>query len=221
MTRLTELRGVLAGSAASGAAVRWDRRAFDVHSVIQTARDRRSEFVAEQATKGLRALGRWSGLSGLLSALRRHNQCRRTLHQLSALDDRLLSDIGVHRADIEATAALCCDETPAASNSVWYGLSAWAQHEVRRRRTQRELSAMPDELLADIGIERSEIPAIAAALAEEPSEANSTSEGPANLTVLESGSTGEVLVAQVLAFNQLQRSARGAVNQNQSQSSAA
>lgn len=221
MTRLTELRGVLAGSAPGGAAVRWDRRALDVHSLVQTARSRRSEYVAEQVTRGVKTLSRWFGLSGLLSAFRRHNQCRRTLHQLSALDDRLLSDIGVHRADLEATAALCCDQTPATGNSVWYGLSAWAQREVRRRRTQRELSAMPDELLADIGIERSEIPAIAAALAKEPAEANSTSTAPAELTNLEAGPAGEVLVAQVLAFNQLRRNVRRAVNQNQSRPSAA
>ena len=218
MTRLTELRGVLAGSAANGATVRWDRRTFDVHSVIETARDRRAAYVAENLAGGLKFLSTWLGLTGLVTSFRRYVHRRRTLHQLSALDDRMLSDIGLNRADIQATAALSGETPPAADSTLWYGLAAWASRELRRRRTLRELSAMPDQLLADIGIERSEIPAIAAALAERSSEATSNSHGEVAVAAAPSK---EALVAEVLAFTQVRRSVRRAVNQNHSRSSAA
>src|SRR5690606_2524891 len=54
------------------------------------------------------------------------------------------------------------EETP----SVWQRLGAWIARERRRRATVRELSAMSDELLADVGIERAEIPAVADALVD-------------------------------------------------------
>jgi uncharacterized protein YjiS (DUF1127 family) len=218
MTRLAELRGVLAGSAANGATVRWDRRTFDVHSVIETARDRRAAYVAENLASGLKHLSAWLGLTGLVTSFRRYVHRRRTLQQLSALDDRMLSDIGVNRADIEATAALSGESPAAADSTLWHGLAAWASRELRRRRTLRELSAMSDELLADIGIERSEIPAIAAALAERSSKARSDSELAMAAVAAPSK---EELVAEVLAFTQVRRSVRRAVNQNHSRSSAA
>jgi len=219
MTRLTELRGVLAGSASNGATVRWDRLTLDVHSVIETARDRRAEFIAGNLAGGLKSLSAWLGLTGLVTSLRRYAHRRRTLHQLSALDDRMLNDIGVNRAEIEATAALSCETAAAEDNTLWRGLAAWAGRELRRRRTLRQLSAMPDELLADIGIERSEIPAIAEALADKSTEATSESKGA--VPAAAAPQRGEALVAEVLAFTQVRRSVRRAMNQDHSRSSAA
>lgn len=220
MTRLTELRGVLAGSAPSGATVRWDRPLLDVHSVIETARDQRAEFIAGNLAGGLKFLSAWLGLTGLATSFRRYVHRRRTLHQLSALDDRMLSDIGVNRAEIQATATLSCETPAAQGNTLWHGLAAWAARESRRRRTLRELNAMPDELLADIGIERSEIPAIASALADKAAEAISDSNGSLPAATAEAP-RGDALVAEVIAFTQVRRSVRRAVNQNESRSSAA
>lgn len=202
MIRLTELHGDHAGSAA----VRWDQRSVDVLSVVQTARTLRAEFIADHLHSGLETFGRWSGLSALFATLRRRFQHRRTLKALGQLDDRLLSDIGISRAEIAAAAALCCKEEAVAKPSAWNKLAGWLRREASRRRTVSELSAMSDEMLTDIGIDRADIPAVAAALAadqvvaaREETAAVGT-EAPASAPV----------TAQVLAFIEVRRSAQQA-----------
>lgn len=203
MIRLTELSAASAGSTAA----RWDQRSVDVLSVVQTARTLRAEFIADHTRRGLEAFGRWSGLSAVFSALRRRLRHRRTLTALGRLDDRLLNDIGVSRAEIEATAAFCCEAQPPRGESVWQQLGAWLGREHRRRRTIRELSAMSDEMLADVGISRADIPAVAAALFDEPPAAMPAS-APA-----ESGADVPV-TAQVLSFIQVRRSLQQSAQQN-------
>lgn len=200
MIRLTDLHGARAGSAA----VRWDQRSVDVLSVVQTARTLRAEFIADHLHSGLETFGRWSGLSALFATLRRRFQHRRTLKALGQLDDRLLSDIGISRTEIAAAAALCCKEEAVAKPSAWSKLAARLRREVARRRTVRELSAMSDEMLADIGIDRADIPAVAAALAADQGiaareeTAIAQTEAPASAPV----------TAQVLAFIEVRRSAQ-------------
>jgi len=202
MIRLTDLHGDHAGSAA----VRWDQRSVDVLSVVQTARTLRAEFIADHLHSGLETFGRWSGLSALFAALRRRFQHRRTLKALGQLDDRLLSDIGISRAEIAAAAALCCKEEAVAKPSAWNKLAGWLRREAARRRTVSELSAMSDEMLADIGIDRGDIPAVAAALAADQAvvardeNAAAETEAPA----------GAPVTAQVLAFIEVRRSAQQA-----------
>jgi uncharacterized protein YjiS (DUF1127 family) len=204
MIRLTELHGDHAGSAAA----RWDQRSVDVLSVVQTARTLRAEFIADHTHRGLEAFGRWSGLTALFSSLRRRLRHRRTLTALGRLDDRLLSDIGVSRAEIEATAAFCCETQPQRGESVWQKIGAWLSREHRRRQTIRELSAMSDEMLADVGIARADIPAIAAALfVERPAAAAPVGEP------VERGSEIPV-TAQVLSFIEVRRSLHQAAQQN-------
>src|SRR3546814_16248226 len=95
--------------------------------------------MAGQIRLAARACGRWSGLAALPASLLRRLQHRRTLKALAQLDDRLLSDIGVNRADIEATAAFCCeDNVGEASPYVWQRLGAWLSRERRRRQTVRD-----------------------------------------------------------------------------------
>lgn len=214
MIRLNELHGASAG----GAELRWDQRSVDVFDIVQSARSQRAAFIADRLRRGVAGFGRWSGLSALAATLRRGLQRRRTLRALSALDDRLLSDIGVSRAEINATAALCCDK-PAAKESdwrqsVWHKLASDLSRAYRRRKTIRELSAMSDELLADIGVQRSEIPAIAAALFVEQ-----TGETPSGEPV--EVATDVPVNAQVLAFIEVRRSLRRAANENLGRSSAA
>lgn len=141
--------------------------------------ERSGAGTASTAARTLDAIGRLSGLRTLAGSLRRRLQHRRTLKALTQLDDRLLRDIGVSRADIEATAAFCCDATVEETPSVWQRLGVWLGRERRRRRTVRELSAMTDEILTDIGIERAEIPAVAAALVSDRPAADATGELPA------------------------------------------
>jgi len=203
MIRLTELSGASAGSTAE----RWDQRSVDVLSVVQTARTLRAEFIADHTHRGLEAFGRWSGLTALFSSLRRRLRHRRTLTALGGLDDRLLSDIGISRADIEATAAFCCESQPHRGESVWQKAGTWLSREHRRRQTIRELSAMSDEMLADVGIARADIPAIAADLFVERPAAAPAGE-PA-----ERGSEIPV-TAQVLSFIEVRRSLQQAAYQN-------
>ena len=205
MTRLSDLHGELA----KGAAVRWDPRPVDVLSVVQTARTQRSEFIADLLRHGIESFGRWSGLTPLVAVLRNRLQRRRTLRSLAQLDNRMLSDIGLTRADILATATVSSDK-PSACDTVWHQLAAWASRRLHYRKTLRELSAMSDEMLDDIGIARAEIPAIAASLAAERSKES------------QHGATTEVsATAEVLAFVEVRRSLRRAANQNSGRSNAA
>lgn len=210
MIRLTEISGEMAGSTA----VRWDQRSVDVLSVVQTARTLRADYIADHLRRGTRAFGtlvRWSGLADLLAAVKRRRERQRTLKALGQLDDRLLSDIGISRADIEATAAACCGQEPKTGGSVWPRLAARIGRELRRRRTVLELSAMSDELLADIGISRADIPAVAAALVAEAPQQTAADE-----TAERAGETPVAMPvpAQVLAFVQMRRSLQQAANEN-------
>jgi uncharacterized protein YjiS (DUF1127 family) len=207
MIRLTELSGTVAGSTAE----RWDQRSVDVLSIVQTARTLRAEFIADHLHSALEAFGRWSGLRALFVALRRRLQHRRTLKALTQLDDRLLRDIGVSRAEIDATAAFCCEDKAAATPSVWQRLSAWLSQERRRRQTVRELSAMPDELLADVGIERAEIPAVAAALVSGQPVTTASGE---TVEVAGDMPVAAPVTAEVLAFIEVRRGAQRSANQN-------
>ena len=202
MIRLSEIPGETAGSAAVG----WDQRSVDVLSVVQTARTLRADFIADHLRRATQSFSRLSGFADLFAAVKRRHVRRRTLKALEQLDDRLLGDIGISRAEIQATAADCCGKDAAASPSVWRRLADWAGRETRRRRTLRELSAMSDELLADIGTSRGEIPAVAAALSlGQPQQAASGASVEA---------TAEIPVtAQVLAFVQLRRSLQQAANE--------
>ncbi len=214
MIRLSDLQSGQAGSVV----LPYDPRTRDAFSLIQGARAFRSHFFTLRLRRAFAALSRWSGLPELLATLSRRARKRRTLRALAELDDRLLRDIGVARADIEATAAFCCTDMPAAGNSVWYGLTAWAERETRRRRTERELSALSDAMLADIGIERTEIPAIAAAVAD-------PRRGPearhAEDSLPQSEGVDRRLSAQIIAFSELRRSLRRGLEQDHDRSTAA
>lgn len=200
MIRLPQLSG-------TATAAERDLPSFDVVSAIQTARSLRSQFIANHLGAASVAFARWSGLKALFVALRRRLQHRRTLTALTQLDDRLLRDIGVSRAEIDATAAFCCQGQAEESRSVWQRLGAWVARERRRRETVRELSAMSDALLADVGIERAEIAAVADALVAGKPVAVAAGEPAA--------ATGDLPVtAQVLAFVAVRNSVQREANQN-------
>ena len=200
MIRLPQLSG------AASAAER-DLPSFDILSAVQTARSLRSQFIADHLGAASAAFARWSGLAALFVALRRRLQHRRTLSALTQLDDRLLRDIGVSRAEIDATAAFCCNEQSEVSPSVWQRFGAWIARERRRRETVRELSAMSDALLADVGIERAEIAAVADALVDGKPVTPAAGEPVV--------ATGDLPVtAQVLAFVAVRNSAQREANQN-------
>jgi uncharacterized protein YjiS (DUF1127 family) len=121
-----------------------------------------------------RALGRLFGLSWLAplrralagclpEGWRRRARMRRTVRELSRLDGAMLADVGIARSEIRAVSESLARgpivEPPAPGL-----LARWAGA-VRRRMAQqklvRELSALDDHVLSDIGIQRGQIPAVA------------------------------------------------------------
>lgn len=107
------------------------------------ARARRER--ARIVNRALRATSRalvFATRRGLLAPIRRWYRARRIYNELTALDDRMLRDIGIRRDDIEAIAR-----------------ERWRPHRRQRdeRVAYRELAALDDRMLRDIGIERGEI----------------------------------------------------------------
>ena len=109
-------------------------RPLNAISLIQSVRSLRTDYFARLFRRGFGILGRETGLLNVFASCRGHIRKRRTLLALKSLDDRLLSDIGIRRSEIEATAAFFSKEPPANRNTLWYGLSNWASREAQRRR---------------------------------------------------------------------------------------
>ncbi|MFQ5775836.1 MAG: DUF1127 domain-containing protein [Kiloniellaceae bacterium] len=101
-------------------------------------------------------------------------QRRRTAAALSRLDDRMLRDIGLSRADIPKVAGrLAGPESRRAP--VWARLLESLRAARRRHAVIRDLERMPDWLLNDIGIPRHDIEgAVDRMLAQQAQEAGTT-----------------------------------------------
>ena len=95
--------------------------------------------------------------------------------ELNRLDDRMLADIGIIRADIPAVAraAFASQSTTAgAVGGAVKRLAAFFATASKRRHMARELNRLSDHMLADIGLIRADIPAVAhAAFGTQPQEA--------------------------------------------------
>jgi len=146
MTRLTELNTQLTRQA-QGATV----QSTDTQALVREAHRLRSEAIAQIFGTAPR---RWFGLQALIRAWRR----RQTIAELSKLSDRMLADIGLSRGQIvevaDTLSARSGDTKPAGKRM----FAAMRQARLRRA-TIRELEQLPDRILADIGIARSQIPA--------------------------------------------------------------
>ena len=125
--------------------------------LIQQARRAGSRPVGEPETV------RNAGLTDLLvqvivEPIRLAIQRRRTIAELQRLDDRLLADIGLERDMVDQVAdGIVAGETATSAQPV--GLMASLRCWSEKRATIRELRALDDRMLADIGIERSQIEA--------------------------------------------------------------
>jgi len=107
-------------------------------------------------------------LSALAAAILRPVRRRAIADRLERLDERMLQDIGVQRFEIGAIAdAATARQAPTVGAALGSLLAlvagktiAWSE----RRAALRELNALDDRMLSDIGITRADIPAVVAGM---------------------------------------------------------
>lgn len=98
-------------------------------------------------------------LNSLLTRIEDRMERARILNGLERLDDRMLADIGLQRSDLaDYVAQMQVKTPPSFLRRVWRDMKAAAI----RRATARELRALSDAVLTDIGIERGQIDAYVA-----------------------------------------------------------
>lgn len=107
-------------------------------------------------------------LRDLTAAILRPLRQRAMVDRLEQLDDRMLQDIGVERFNIAAIAeSVASRQAPSVSIALGNllavlggSLAAWTE----RRAALRELNALDERMLRDIGITRGDIPAVVAGM---------------------------------------------------------
>ena len=125
----------------------------DADRLLMRARRAQSRYMAELIRKGAAGAARATGLSALGDAMRRHTVYRRTVDELNMLDDAVLADIGLTRSEIRRRALECSRESVPVRARWWNRLGAWLERTRDEQRTVRELLALDERMLRDIGIE--------------------------------------------------------------------
>src|SRR5262245_14665799 len=118
------------------------------------------EPAAKTRTVNLANLG-----ASLVESLRRRCSRAQLAFELERLDDRMLADIGVKRIEVETVADKASrNAVPSLGELVGQYLSTAG----KRRELRRELNALDDRMLADIGISRADIPDVVDAISAQP-----------------------------------------------------
>jgi uncharacterized protein YjiS (DUF1127 family) len=107
-------------------------------------------------------------LRDLTAAILRPLRRQAISDRLERLDDRLLEDIGIQRFQIDAIAdSVASQRAPSVGVALGHlfavlvkSVAAWSE----RRTAYRELNALDDRMLSDIGITRADIPAVIAGM---------------------------------------------------------
>lgn len=134
----------------------------EVADLIRRANQMRTAYLAEMIA---------GALAAPVLRYRSWKAKRAAMRELESLDDRLLEDIGITRDQIRALThaapRVAAEErgrmlVDLVENLIAAPFRRWRM----RNRTRRELAALDDTMLRDIGIERGQIDGIATAVAE-------------------------------------------------------
>ncbi len=129
--------------------------------LIQNSRQAGAPAAAHENPLFAAVKGTWTQV---VHGIRQARLRRGTIRDLHRLSDHQLRDIGLERMEIEACAAqMAAAQTPApaAGSNLRTRFRRWRQ----RRATIAQLESLDDRLLADIGLVRGDIPAVAVQMA--------------------------------------------------------
>jgi uncharacterized protein YjiS (DUF1127 family) len=133
--------------------------------IAALARREQSRAIAKSLTFLLRVLGYVTGVTAFVNFAKRISWRRRTASELRSLGWRVLEDIGLQPDQVGVAAARSAYEEFPPVPSLIGQLVHWAKAEYDRVTTARTLRAMDLRLLADIGVEPSQIDDVAGGLA--------------------------------------------------------
>ena len=108
--------------------------------------------------------GYLTGATALVANMRRAAKRVKIDHCLSRLTDRQLADLGVARKDIPVLAQDAALKAAPRTKSLLGQLAAWYGAQERRVATHRQLNALDERMLSDIGIEPDQLRVISGAM---------------------------------------------------------
>lgn len=126
---------------------------FDQVVLLREARQLRAQVLKELVGRGLSRVAALLGRDGLGGHFARLRLYRRTLVELSRLDERALQDIGINRGEIEPTARAAVGLDAQTRPGLFARLRQAAAEAREHRRAAQDLAALDRRLLQDIGVE--------------------------------------------------------------------
>ena len=132
-------------------------KADDLHAMMRDAQTLRSKFIAQQVSRLWRQLRAALGLDQRAEQAATRRLYKETVRELSRLDERELNDLGIGRGQIHAAARRAVGLPESEEPGIFARLRLSIADARDRRRTARQLAALDDRMLYDIGINRGDI----------------------------------------------------------------